>query len=145
MSKKFIITIILTHLVVLAAGIYGGMKYAQNKNSSGVPQNFQNLSLEQRQQFMQERARTGNFTGRNGGEAGTGFLNGEVIAKDEESITIKMRDNGSKIVFFSGSTEVRKFVKESMDAVEVGERISVSGEQNPDGSFSAKTVQIEPK
>jgi len=149
MSKKFIITIILSHLIAIGAGIYGGIKYAQNRDSSGarsfLPENFQNLSPEQRQQFMQERGREGTLVKRNGGEAGMNFLSGEVIAKDEESITIKMRDGGSKIIFFSGSTEVKKLMKESMDAVEVGEQISVSGDQNPDGSYSAKTVQIEPK
>lgn len=147
MNTKIVLVYIGAAIILGVGSFYGGMKYGQNKSPLGnfSRQNFQNLSEEQRQQFMQERGRDGTLAKRNGGEEGTNFLSGEVIAKDEEGITIKMHDGSSKIIFFSGSTEIRKFIKESIDAVEVGEQISVSGDQNPDGSYSAKTVQIEPK
>jgi len=133
---KKIIPIIITLIIIGAGAFYGGMKYGQSKSPSSKfsSQNFQNLSQEQRQQLSQ---------GRTGG-AGANFLNGEVIAKDEKSLTLKMQDGGSKIVFFSDSTKISKTTEGSINDVEVGKTLSVGGKQNSDGSFTAETIQLSP-
>ncbi len=136
MAKKIIPIIII--LVIIGAGaFYGGMKYGQSKSplSKFSSQNFQNLSQEQRQQLLQ---------GRTGGGAGANFLSGEVIAKDEQSLTLKMQDGGSKIIFFSDSTKISKTTEGSINDVELGKTLSVGGKQNSDGSFTAETIQLSP-
>jgi len=132
MAKK-IIPIIITIVIIGSGAFYGGMKYGQNKISS-QRSSFQNLSPEQRQQFVQSAGRTG-----------TNFLSGEVISKDEKSLTIKLPDGGSKIVFFSDSTQISKTTAGIIDDIEIGKQIMISGNQNSDGSYTAKTIQLSPR
>jgi len=134
---KKIIPIIIVLVLMVGGAFYGGMKYGQSKSPSSKfsSQNFQNLSQEQRQQLLQ---------GRTGGRTGANFLNGEVISKDEKSLTLKMQDGGSKIVFFSDSTKISKTTEGSINDVEVGKTLSVGGKQNSDGSFTAETIQLSP-
>ncbi|MCX6759237.1 MAG: DUF5666 domain-containing protein [Candidatus Nealsonbacteria bacterium] len=131
--KKIIPIIVILILVVGGGAFYGGMKYGQSKGPSR--QAPQNLSPEQRQQFLQGGTQ----------RAGAGFLSGEVIAKDEQSLTLKMPDGGSKIVFFSDSTQISKTTEGSIGDIEVGKQIMVSGSQNSDGSYTAKTIQLSPR
>jgi D-Tyr-tRNAtyr deacylase len=72
------------------------------------------------------------------------LLSGEVITKDDESLTLKIQDGGSKIVFFSNSTQISKTTNGSIDNIEIGKQITVNGEQNSDGSYIAKTIQLSP-
>ena len=69
---------------------------------------------------------------------------GEVISADDKSITIKLRDGGSQIIFFTPSTPVTKSVSSSASDVAVGEQVTVSGAKNQDGSISAQSIQIRP-
>jgi len=141
---KKILPIILVVIIIVGVGVfYGGMKYGQSKTSSSNPfgQNFQNLTPEQRQQLLQ-----GNVGGnlQRGAERGDGanFLSGEVISKDQQSLTIKMPDGSSKIIFFSDSTKVSKTIDGATSDIETGKQIMVSGSQNSDGSYTAQTIQI---
>ena len=122
-------------LAVTVMAFYGGMKYGQvgssNLQSAGV--NFQNS---QRQQFGAAR-------GARGGNGG-GVTAGEILSKDDKSITVKLRDGGSKIVFLSGATEVSAFTAATPDALEVGKTVMVSGKQNSDGTVTAQTIQVRP-
>jgi len=129
--KKTILFLII--LIIIGGGsFWGGMKYQQNKISSQRT-SFQNLSPEQRQQFVQRA-----------GRAGANFLSGEVINKDEKSLTLKLPDGSTKIVFFSGSTQISKATEGTIDDIEIGKQIMVSGDQNSDGSLTAKTIQLSP-
>lgn len=128
--KKSILIFSLLAILIGAGSFYGGMKYAESKIPSR--QRFQNLTLQERQRFIQERTRTG-------------FISGEVIAKDEKSLTIKMPDGSSKIIFFSDSTEVSKTIKGAIADIEIGKQVIVTGSQNTDGSYTAKTIQISPR
>lgn len=124
-------------LVLVAAGaFYGGMKYGQSTRQNFARQNFdgQNLSPEQRQQFSQGRT----------GRVGAGFLSGEIIAKDEQSLTVKMPDGGSKIVFYSDSTEINKTVKGTSGDLEIGKSVAINGKTNQDGSITAQSIQLRP-
>lgn len=136
---KKIIPIII--LIVITGGVafYGGIKYGQRREffQRFLRQDFQNLSPEQRQQFFQENIR-GGFQRR----VGPNFLSGEVIAKDTQSLTLKMPDGSTKIVFFSDSTKVSKIIDGSISDIEIGKKISVVGQQNPDGSYTAKIIQL---
>ncbi|MEW6572407.1 MAG: hypothetical protein AB1374_02070 [Bacillota bacterium] len=67
---------------------------------------------------------------------------GEIIEKDEKSITIKLDDGSSKIVLLPDSTEFRKTTSGSQDDLKEGERVFVVGNENSDGSVTANMVQI---
>ncbi|MFH1780427.1 MAG: hypothetical protein ABH841_00225 [Candidatus Nealsonbacteria bacterium] len=127
---KKIIPIIIALAIVGGGGFFVGMKYEETK-------------IPQRQQFFQ-----GNVGGtiQRGVERGTGagFLNGEVIDKDGQSLTLKMTDGSSKIVFFSASTAISKTAEGTINDVEIGKQIMVSGTQNSDGSYTANTIQLSP-
>ena len=142
--KKTILIFLVLIVLIGVGSFYGGMKYQQSKSSlsrvSG--QGFQNLTEEQHQQMLQGNAGAGIQRGRGNG---ANFLVGEVISKDEKSLTLKMSDGGSKIVFFSASTKISKMTDGSVNDVEVGKTITVNGQQNSDGSYTASTIQLSPR
>ncbi|MFA4936825.1 MAG: hypothetical protein WC575_00830 [Patescibacteria group bacterium] len=126
--------------VIIAAGggsFYGGMQYANSKNNSNP--NFNNLSAEQRQQRMQQFG-TDRQTN---GQGGAGFIAGEILSKDDKSLTIKLRDGGSKIVFFSASTEITKSATGTMDDLKIGDNITTNGQTNSDGSITAQSISLK--
>ncbi len=141
--KKLLSVAVVVAIVVGGGAFYGGMKYAQGRNSRG---NFTNLTAEQRQQFMANAG--AGFRSGAGGQgmrgAGGGFTAGEILSNDSQSITIKMPDGGSRIVFYSDSTEISKQVAGSVSDLAVGKAVSISGSSNSDGSITAQSIQIRP-
>ncbi len=120
--------IIIGGLVLVVIAFYGGMKYSESKRVAIIA-NFRN----------------GNFTpGQGGGRGltGGGAISGEIISKDPNGITIKMRDGSSKIVILSSSTSVMKSVNGTLTDLEIGKEISGTGTANSDGSLTASMIQI---
>ncbi len=131
--NKLILVAVTVAVVIGGGAFYGGMKYSQGKAIS-----------DRQQRFGQTGANIG--SGFRGGQGGTGggFVSGDIISKDNQSITIKMRDGSSKIVFYSGTTEVSKFVAGTSTDMAVGKTVTVTGTTNSDGSITATTVQLRP-
>lgn len=149
--KKTLPIILLAAVIIAGGGFYGGMKYGQTKGLQGFAggdfQELRNLSPEERQQRFQELgANADSASGgmRGASRIGLGGVAGEIIAKDEQSITVKLPDGGSKIVFFSDSTDIAKFATGTKDDLEVGETIMVNGKTNEDGTITAQSIQIRP-
>jgi hypothetical protein len=132
MMKKH--TVIILLIVVAGLSFYFGTKIGSpNQQLPG-----------QNRQFTQ-----GSFTGKSlpSGMIGRGNgvgTTGEILSQDATSITLKMRDGGSKIVFTSGTTEITKSVKGTLKDLTTGETIMVTGTTNPDGSMTAQTIQVRP-
>ena len=158
MSKQIIIpVIILTALIFGGGGFYGGIIYSESKSPNASAQsNFQNLqdlSPEERQQrFQQMGVNGGAFrTGRSGAQNG-GFASGEIISKDDKSITVKTLapnqnanssgQGSTKIIFYSSSTEIGKSVSGAAADLEIGNTVTINGSANTDGSITAQSIQI---
>ncbi|MDD5431026.1 MAG: hypothetical protein PHP03_02265 [Candidatus Pacebacteria bacterium] len=133
--------------IILVGGVcfYGGMKYGRKSLAGGRGAgNFTNLTDEQRQARMQQFG-AGVGTGFSGNKTnGGGMVVGEIISKDENGITVKLKDGGSKTVLISGSATITKNAAGVAGDLKVGTQVMVSGTANTDGSVSAKSVQIMP-
>jgi len=129
--NKVLPVVILVAVVAVAGAFYGGMQYAQSK----VPQGFRQLGT---------ASAADGFRGARSGATAGSFGSGQIIAKDDKSITIKMQNGGSKIVFYSGTTEISKFVSGAASDLGVGNNVTVNGSANQDGSITAQTIQIRP-
>lgn len=147
MKNKLVTVVIM--LAVTAGSFYGGMRYAQSKGAGGQfsRADFQNLSSKERQQrFQQFGASAGaNFGGAKGGAGGgngAGFAAGEIITKDDKSITLRLPNNSSRVVLYATSTKVQKSVGGALDDLAAGQQITINGEANADGSLTAQAIQI---
>jgi len=96
---------------------------------------YGDMTSEQRRQIMQSQ---GNRQNRQGGS----FVTGEIIAKDDKSITIKLTSGGSKIVLLSNTTQIGQFTAATINDLLVGKTVMVSGSVNNDGSVTAQMVQL---
>lgn len=85
----------------------------------------------------------GAFIGRNGSTA-AGFIAGQVVAKDAQSITIALPNGNSQVVFYSSSTAVEKPSPASMSDISTGTEVAVNGTANSDGSLTAQSIQVRP-
>ena len=130
--KNKIVAIIIGVVVIGGGAFYGGMQYAK----AGTPTRGAN------------GARSAQFGGTAGGRNGQGgpggFTGGQIIAKDDKSITVQSRDGSSKIVFVNTNTPVMKSVAGSVSDLKSGEQITVIGTANSDGSITADSLQIRP-
>jgi len=130
--KKILPIMIILIIIAGAVAFYGGMKYAASRKS--------NLSAVQRQQFGQI-GQNGAFVNR---QNGASAVNGQIVSKNDQNMTVQLRDGNSKIVFYSSSTEVSKFVAGASGDLVVGDTVMISGTTNSDGSLTAQSVQIRP-
>ena len=131
-------------LVVSIAGFFGGMKYEQMQQEKARSARFQGMGFGNQgtqtngsQTPSQPNVQTKNSIG---GRPVTG----EVIGKDDTSITVKTQDGGSRIIILSGTTTYSKTTEGTKDDVTVGSQISVIGTENQDKSITAQSVQLNP-
>jgi hypothetical protein len=138
MNKKIVIPFALTTIALCSLSFYAGMQFAGGQNT------------DKRAQFagqfgdMPNGAKTGTNVQRMRG-GGMGMVSGEILSKDEKSITVKDRTGGSKIVFLGASTEVMKSAVGTLDDLAIGTDVITNGTPNADGSITATTVQIRPE
>lgn len=134
MKKKIVTWAVIGAIVIGGSSFYGGMKYAEGYATSGF-----------RGGAFQRGAGTGRFGGIGAGAfAGGrgGFATGRILSKDNKSITVKLPDGGSQIVFLATTTEVMKTASSTVSDLTVGDAVMVNGTPNSDGSMTARTIQL---
>ncbi|MFA6520935.1 MAG: DUF5666 domain-containing protein [Candidatus Gracilibacteria bacterium] len=137
MTKPPVAVVVVIGIVVAGAAFFGGMQYQSGKTPQRGPGGFAGAGGANFQGMKQ-----GQGAGAN--RAGAGFTAGEIISKDDKSITVKMRDNGSKIIFVSDSTKITKNTDGALSDLVVGKTVSINGKTNSDGSLTADSVQLMP-
>ena len=135
--KKTLLIVIVVAVVVGAGAFYGGMKYGQSK----ITANISRLGFQNGQMGV---SGTGSLNGTVGNRAGGGFVTGEIISKDDKSITVSIQNGGSKIVFFSDTTKITKSTDGLVGDLATGKEVQVTGTVNSDGSVTAQTIQLRP-
>jgi hypothetical protein len=86
-----------------------------------------------------------NTQGQNGQQrAGQGLrpVNGTIISQDENSITVKLQDNSSKIILLNENSLINKTESGTKEDLTEGTEITVFGQENGDGSLTAQNIQI---
>lgn len=119
-------------LVVGGAAFYGGIQYQKTQSSTG-----KSLMLGQQ------------GTGR----AGTGMrrigsgqpISGEIVNKDESSLTVKLGDGSSRIVLFTNKTIFNKTESVEKTELQNGMKVGIFGTSNTDGSVTAQNIQLNPQ
>lgn len=130
--------IILIAVLACVGSFFGGMKFAEFHDRSGFPNGMGGP-------MMGEPFPFGDSQGQQRGIRSVGgFVTGEILSLDDESITVKLADGGSKIVFFSEATPVTKSVEGASSDLAVGAQVMTTGSQNDDGSLTAQSIQIIP-
>jgi hypothetical protein len=131
MNKKYLIIGIILVVLIGAGSFYAGMQY--EKNQKRMPGNFQEFN---------------NGTGGNGqkrlGNQNGGFTIGDIISRDDKSVTVKLANGSSKIIFFGDSTKVNKTADGTLSDLQVGTGVMITGTSNQDGSITAQSIQIRP-
>jgi hypothetical protein len=127
--------------VVVTAIVFGGGGYFFGKQGTKAqaPQTFTRGTQGGVGQNASGR------TARPGGMAGGGMTSGEVLSKDGTSLTLKLRDGGSRIVIYAPSTNILRTASGTIEDISIGAQISVIGTQNPDGSMVATSLQVRPE
>ena len=148
MNKKLIPVFVLIVLIVGAGAFFGGMKYGQTKNKTVFGRgDFPDMANGQRPGGAQ--------FGQGGAKGfGGGMVNGTILAMDDKTITVSVRtpgangaadtNAGSKIILFSGTTQIMKSTTGVIGDLKVGDNLVVTGKTNTDGSVSAESIQLRP-
>jgi hypothetical protein len=129
--KKNILIFILVVVILAVGGVafYAGTIFQKDQSAGAAALTRAN--------FAGMRNRTGT--------AGTNFISGSIISKDSSSITLQLPNNtGSKIIFYSGTTQISKMASGTPDDLAAGTAVSITGTANSDGSVTAQSIQIRP-
>jgi hypothetical protein len=135
MKNNLVLIVIVSVLVGAGLGFFGGVQYQKSKVptfarfSGGGGQNFRgaNGQLSQRVQ--------GNFRP----------VTGQIIASDTNSITVKLPDGSSKIVFLTNTTAINQAAQATPADLAAGKSVAVFGQTNSDGSVTAQNIQLNPE
>lgn len=131
--KKTIIYFVIVLLICCATSFYAGTKYSKKDLKNNL-KNFEQ---------MQEKTGLNQQTGQKMMKSGQGnSLSGEVLSKDDKTVTVKLYPSGSKIIFLSDKTKVMKSVEGTLADLNIGMNIMVTGTSTTDGNFTVETIQI---
>ena len=140
-DSKTLLVMFAVAILTAGAGFYGGIMFQKSKTPKVSPNGLATRNFN----------RTGGgqmpVPGSNGRMGGSMLrpVVGEILSKDDKSVTVKMQDGSSKIVMLSATTVINKAEKADASALIVGGTIRVFGTTNPDGSVTALDIQLNPE
>lgn len=125
--------IIIGAVLVALIFFYAGLKYSQTQSPTA--------SSTTRAAFA---GRTGGIGRTGAGGLLGGAVMGTILSVDPQGITVSTQGASSKIIFVASSTTYMKTsVGKSSDA-SVGDNVLVTGSANPDGSITARSIDVRP-
>lgn len=128
-------------LAILSLGVGFGLGTVYQKNQISASSNFGGNA-------PTGMTRGGGTRGGNSQIAGakSGFrpIAGEILSADDKSVTVKLVDGSSKIVLLTDKTVINKAQVATKTDLKTGEKVSVFGQTNTDGSVSAQNIQLNP-
>ncbi len=136
--------------MVLIAGILGyfiGVNFPLGKKIDNLPnqQGFKNQNENQlNNQGRTNSQRLGQRSGGANNASGLRPVNGEIIAVDDKSITVKLQNDTSKIILLDSKSSINKTATATVADLKIGEKIAAFGTENSDGSLTAQNVQLNP-
>lgn len=140
-SKNSVIIMAIIAMVVIGLiSFFVGYRFGGLKNGVGGRGNFNNFDGQAR---MMPGAGAGRIAGQMAQGGRMNFIDGEVISKTDQNLTMKLTDGGSKIILLGSSTTVSKSTSGSIDDLVPGTKLMISGDTNTDGSVTARTIQLK--
>ena len=138
MYKKNNLYALVVGLILIVASFWGGYKYAGGSDCSILKP----LSAEEKSQL----GKTITAMKSNGTAVSDvpQIIGGKIIETDNSSITISLPQGGSSIVFLASTTAVVKSSVGTFKDLSAGKSVTVVGTKNPEGSFSARAIQLNP-
>ena len=128
-------------VILIGVSFSGGMWYERRTGTAAV----ERAGDQRREAFMRFAGGVGAPGGMRGGRAeNVGVVAGEILSRTADSITVQLRDGGSRIVFLTEKTAMTKSAAATTDDLANGTSVFVSGTANADGSITAASVQIRP-
>ena len=127
-KNNLLLIVLVVALLAGGAGFFGGMKYQESKMPS-------------RTDFQARMGMRQDTPGVHS-PAGPEMIRGEIIGQDEESITVKLADESSKIILITKNSAINKTEEGGVDDLSEGVEVMIFGQENSDGSITAQSIQI---
>ncbi|MBP9702842.1 hypothetical protein KBD69_04085 [Candidatus Woesebacteria bacterium] len=134
------LTLGLVIVFAVTIGFFGGVYYQkkQGENYSRMQRSDRsNASMRGREAGMGVKSNPGSVMM-------GGAVNGEISAKDDNGITIKLTDGSSKFILVNSETKYTLSSGTDSTKAVIGEKIAVFGENNSDGTMTAKSIEFNP-
>jgi hypothetical protein len=126
--KKYVVHIVWAVVVIVA--LAGGIFYGKGSAASSAA-SARGLYA----------SSTRNGLGRTA--AGGGFVSGQIISVDANSMTVSLANGNSQVIFYSSSTQVMKPTIVPASNLTAGTRVMIGGTSNSDGSLTAQSIQVQ--
>ncbi len=153
MTKKHYIAgsliLVTACLISFNLGIYYNKNFSSKKITNSQTELGENRFERQNGNFqgrMQNGDRSQFGPGSNGTDRGGMMANrgavGEIISSDGSTMSIKLRDGGSKIVLLTQTTKISKAIDGILSDLVPEKSVIITGINNPDGSITAESISI---
>jgi len=125
-KNNTILIVIISVIISLGAGFFGGMQYQKSQRAIAFNRNGQ-----------------GNIGGRQQGNlAANRPVAGQITSVTDNTITVKSTDGSSKIVVFAPSTKINKSSDGAAADLKVGTEVTAFGSTGTDGTVTATDILI---
>ena len=142
MNKTVTIIVgVVAFLIVGAGAFWGGTAYEKAQAANAAEdRRVQMLGAAAGRQVDQRDARAQQDFGQSLGQAAFSNLTG-TIERIDGNVLILSSDQGPVRVQATDATQVQKLADISLDGLQVGEEVTVSGSPDEDGSITARTIR----